>query len=163
MDTNTDAAQDVSADTTGGSELDRALVDSILHFSFLVQSVLGRIADEEGLSIPQVRLLAVVEDRQIGMLELSQILELGKSSLTGLVDRAERRGLVRRVPVPGDRRAIHIQPSDQGREIIDRVRASVRKEILRLAEPLTPESRRATEASISLLIQQYAAHHSIPL
>jgi DNA-binding MarR family transcriptional regulator len=43
------------------------------------------------LSIPATRLLGVLRDREPTMLELAQLLELDKSSVTGLVDRAERR------------------------------------------------------------------------
>ena len=61
---------------------------------------LGRRAGEHGLSVIQTRLLGVLRDRTPSMNELSQLLELDKSSVTGLVDRAEQRGLVTRVPSP---------------------------------------------------------------
>ncbi|MFG6198255.1 MarR family winged helix-turn-helix transcriptional regulator [Nonomuraea sp. JJY05] len=41
----------------------------------------------------------------VGRTDLSKLLHLEKPSLTGLVDRAERRGLVRRVHDDADRRA----------------------------------------------------------
>ncbi len=40
------------------------------------------------------------------MNELARLLDLDKSSVTGLVDRAERRGLVTRVPSTADRDAL---------------------------------------------------------
>ncbi|MER6901520.1 MarR family transcriptional regulator, partial [Amycolatopsis sp. NPDC000740] len=70
------------------------LVDGLMQLSFVVQAILGRLAGEHGLSVTQLRMLAVLDDREIGMRQLAGILELEKSSVTGLVDRAERRGLV---------------------------------------------------------------------
>ena len=72
------------------------LVDGLVELSFAVQSVLSDVASANDLSVPQLRLLGVLRDRQPGMLELANFFGVDKSSMTGLVDRAERRGLVRR-------------------------------------------------------------------
>jgi DNA-binding MarR family transcriptional regulator len=42
--------------------------------------------------------------------ELQEKLLLGSSTLTGALDRMEKAGLVRRLPVPGDRRAFRLEP-----------------------------------------------------
>jgi hypothetical protein len=68
--------------------------------------MLERRAAEHDLSIIQTRLLGVPRDRKPTMNELAWFLGLDKSSVTGLVDRAERRGLVARVPSTTDRRAV---------------------------------------------------------
>jgi hypothetical protein len=90
---------------------DLGIVDSLAQLSFLVQGVLGKVAAEHGLSIVQLRLFGVLRDREPGMQELARHLGLDKSSMTGLVDRAERRGLVRRAPAPHDRRAVLVSPA----------------------------------------------------
>ena len=143
------------------AELD--LVDGLVQLSFAVQSVLGRIADREGLSLTGVRMLAVLEDREIGMLQLARILELEKSSVTGLVDRAERRGLVRRVPVAGNRRAVHVTVTPAGASLVRSVRDGVRAEITTLAAPLSAPQQDRLSRSVAALIQQYAASRGIPL
>lgn len=43
--------------------------------------------------------------------ELQKALALGSSTLTGALDRMEKANLVRRAPVPGDRRATRIEPA----------------------------------------------------
>ena len=53
------------------------------------------------------------------MAELSDRLHIEKSTLTGLVDRAERRGLVFRTPDRADRRALRVALTDEGRELAD--------------------------------------------
>ena len=61
---------------------------------FRHHGMLERRAAEHDLSIVQTRLLGVLRDRKPTMNELARLLELDKSSVSGLVDRAERRGLV---------------------------------------------------------------------
>jgi DNA-binding MarR family transcriptional regulator len=142
---------------------DLDLVDGLVQLSFVIQSVLGRIADREGLSVTGVRMLAVLEDREIGMLDLARILELEKSSVTGLVDRAERRGLVRRTPVTGNRRAVHVTVTPAGAALVRSVRAAVRTEVTALAAPLSGPQQDRLSRSAAALVRQYAASRALPI
>lgn len=142
---------------------DLELVDGLVQLSFAVQSVLGRVASGLDLSVTQVRMLAVLEDREIGMLQLASILELEKSSTTGLVDRAVRRGLVRRVTVPGNRRAVNVTVTPAGRELFQTARSSVRAEITAMSESLGEAQRDRLRSSVTTLIRQHAASHAISL
>ncbi len=89
-------------------------VDALVQLAFLVHGALERRAVEHDLSITQVRLLGILRDRTPTMNELATLLGLDRSSITGLVDRAERRGLVRRVPAPEDRRSFLVTLSPAG-------------------------------------------------
>jgi DNA-binding MarR family transcriptional regulator len=51
--------------------------------------------------------------------ELGSILGLAKSSLTGLVDRTERNGLVRREPDPRDMRAVRVALTPRGSKLAE--------------------------------------------
>lgn len=53
--------------------------------------------------------------------EIGEQLLVDKSNITGLLDRMEKAGLLRRVDVPGDRRCHHVELTAAGLEIIDRV------------------------------------------
>jgi DNA-binding MarR family transcriptional regulator len=142
---------------------DLGLVDGLVQLSFLVQSLLGRAAAGYDLSIIQTRLLGVLRDREIGMLELSRILELEKSSVTGLVDRAERRGLVRRVPVAGNRRAVHVTLSPRGHAVARAVYDDVVSRVAEVVSGLTPSRQDQLSRLASRLVLEYAAARSIPL
>jgi DNA-binding MarR family transcriptional regulator len=142
---------------------DLDLVDGLVQLSFVIQSVLSRIADREGLSVTAVRMLAVLEDREIAMLELARILELEKSSVTGLVDRAERRGLVRRIPVAGNRRAVHVTVTPAGAGLVRSVRDEVRAEVAALAAPLSGPQQDRLSRSAAVLVHQYAERRAIPI
>jgi DNA-binding MarR family transcriptional regulator len=122
---------------------DLGIVDALVQSSFLVQAVLDQAAAEHDLSIIQARLLGVLRDREPRMAQLAQLLELTKSSTTGLVDRAEKRGLVRRTTIPvGDERAVHVMLTEQGRELEQKFTAQVTRRLMTLAAGLS-ETRRA--------------------
>src|SRR5256885_15500260 len=48
--------------------------------------------------------------------DLAETLDVSPRTVTGLVDNLERDGLVKRVDDPGDRRTVHAELTDQGRE-----------------------------------------------
>src|ERR1700753_865440 len=102
---------------------DLGLVDSLAQLSFLVHATLSGFAAEHELSISLTRLLGVLRDRQPTMNELGRLLGLDKSSVTGLVDRAERRGLVARVPSTSDRRVVLVELTAAGRAVVGEVAA----------------------------------------
>jgi DNA-binding MarR family transcriptional regulator len=61
------------------------------------------------------------------MSELSQVLSLDNSTLTGLVDRLERLDFVKRNAGTADRRASHVFITDKGRDEIDRARGVIHR------------------------------------
>lgn len=128
---------------------DLSLVDSLVQSSFLVQGVLRRVAARHDLSVVQMRLLGILRDREPGILALAAHLELDKSSVTGLVDRAERRGLVKRVADPDDGRAVRIKLTRTGRVLMTRVATEVEAELLAATADLTDPRRRQLSALLS--------------
>jgi DNA-binding MarR family transcriptional regulator len=77
------------------------------------------------------------------MLDLARALGLEKSSVTGLVDRAARRGLVERVGASHDGRAVHVRLTAAGRELAEAGEARIAARIAELAAPLSPSERAA--------------------
>jgi DNA-binding MarR family transcriptional regulator len=127
--------------------------DALAQLSFLVHGVVGKIGAEHDLSVIQARLLGILRDRSPGMNELARYLELDKSSITGLVDRAERRGLVRREPSRSDGRAVDVVITPAGRKLVSRLQAEFEKKIAVLVGVLTPAER----ASLSRLASRIVA------
>jgi len=120
---------------------DLSVMDSLVQLSFLVQAILGRAGDEHDLSIIQIRLLGILRDREPSMMQLAQHLGLDKSSITGLVDRAERRGLVERTPSPADRRGFNVRGTAAGRQIIHVVGDEIEQQIKAVTEGITEAER----------------------
>ena len=97
-------------------------MDALAQLTFAVQAALAGWRPSTTLSIPAARLLGIVRDRQPTIGELATFLQLDKSSVTGLVDRAAERGLVARTASPLDRRSVRVahhrgrpEPSSTGR------------------------------------------------
>ena len=125
------------------------IVDSLVQLSFLIQAVLLRIGTAHDVSIIQIRLLGVLRDREPGMMELAKYLNLDKSSVTGLIDRAERRGLVQRTTTPEDGRAIRVSVTAIGRALIAEVTGEIEREIHTLVAGLSDDERKQLTAIAS--------------
>ncbi|MGB6580016.1 MAG: MarR family winged helix-turn-helix transcriptional regulator, partial [Streptosporangiaceae bacterium] len=61
--------------------------------------------------------------------------------LTGLADRAERRGLIARTAVPGDRRALSVALTPGGRDAARAFHRELSAELARLTDVLPPAER----------------------
>ncbi len=131
------------------------LVDALVQLSFLVQAVLGRVAAGYDLSIIQVRLLGVLRGREPGMLELAAHLNIDKSSLTGLVDRAEERGLVRRIRVPADQRAVHVGLTARGNALAAKFAAELEQQLSLVVVDLDTDERK----QLAALAMQIVTNH----
>jgi DNA-binding MarR family transcriptional regulator len=127
-----------------------SLTDALVELSFVIQATLARLAGEYEVSLTQVRLLGILRDREPGIVELAQVLNLDKSSVSGLVDRAQRRGLVERASShAADGRAIRVVLTVDGRGMVDRFAERVSAEIAELVRGFSPAQRErfATQAA----------------
>ena len=73
--------------------------------------------------------------------ELSDHLQIAPRSTTEVVDALESRGLVRRRPDPGDRRATLVELTEQGVSVFDAIRAARGSEAERVFGRLTDADR----------------------
>ena len=117
--------------------------DGLAQLSFLIHGILERRAREHDLSVIQIRLLGVLRDRMPTMNELARLLDLDKSSVTGLIDRAQRRGLVERVPSTTDRRAVLVRLTNHGRSLASAGEARFEADTSLLLELLAPADSEA--------------------
>jgi MarR family transcriptional regulator, lower aerobic nicotinate degradation pathway regulator len=131
---------------------DLNIADGFVQLSFLVQGVLADAAAVHDLTVPQVRLLGIVRDRQPSMRELAHHLRLDKSSVTGLIDRAERRGLVQRAADAADGRGVRVSPTTLGRRLTRQVAAEIEAELDRLAAGLSAADRRTLTQLMSQVV-----------
>ncbi|MEV0199068.1 MarR family transcriptional regulator [Nonomuraea sp. NPDC050691] len=95
------------------------VVAALVRSTFLVNAVYAESAREYGITSQQGQLLCVLMAQSYGMSELGAVLGLAKSSLTGLVDRTERNGLVQRNPDPQDSRAVRIALTRKGAKVAE--------------------------------------------
>src|SRR6185369_5521655 len=87
----------------------------LVHFFFTQRANLPPLAAELQLSPAQCHVLHLIEPgRPLPMGQLAETLACDASNVTGLVDRLESRGLVRRRPSPEDRRVKVLQLTPTG-------------------------------------------------
>jgi DNA-binding MarR family transcriptional regulator len=111
-------------DATGTARL----VDRLLEVTQRVQHVVTVVANRYEVTPQQVSLLRML-DEPMSMRAFASDLSCDPSNVTGLVDRAERAGLVARVPDPRDRRVRMLTLTAKGRRIRDRVNSELVSEL----------------------------------
>lgn len=108
---------------------DSGLVDALVQVSFVTTAAMTRVGAEHDLSLTQLRVLGILRGRRLRMAALADHLGLERSTLSGLVERAERRGLVARAPSPGDGRAVDVfltaAGDELGREVVGQLAAEL--------------------------------------
>jgi DNA-binding MarR family transcriptional regulator len=137
-------------------EVDRdELVDALVQTSFVTMAVLNKVGADHDLSLTQLRVLAILEDRRLKMTELADYLGLDKSTMTGLVDRAEKRGLLERAPNSTDGRAVDVFLSADGVQLAEGLRADVTQSLSLRTSTLTPADRRRLLALLESLLSRW--------
>ncbi|GIM89925.1 MarR family winged helix-turn-helix transcriptional regulator [Paractinoplanes toevensis] len=123
-----------------------AVVDALVRSSFQVMGVLTRIGAENDLSLTQLRVLGILRDRRSRVTDLALFLGVDKSSMSGLIDRAERRGLIGRDKNPEDRRAMDVFLTPTGDELTQRLYAEARSALEPAIRQLDTEQQRTLAA-----------------
>lgn len=134
------------------------VVTALVRTSFLVDAVYAETAREHGLTPQQGQLLCVLMAQPYGMGELSTVLGLAKSSLTGLVDRSERNGLVRREPNPHDTRAVLVALTARGSGLAAAFYAETCRRVDRLPAGLTAAER----ATLARVLSRVVRDNEVP-
>ena len=146
-------AAEVACATAGpGSGPDLDAASGLIQLTTLVQAIYARVSERHDLTPVQARLLCHLLDGPRGMAELARCFGVEKAALTGLMDRAERRGLARRSPVPGDRRALQVTLTDAGHRAAAEFHAEIGAELSRLIAPLAPPDREHFRSLIAEII-----------
>jgi DNA-binding MarR family transcriptional regulator len=131
------------------------LVDALVQAAFATMAVLTKVGADNDLSLTQLRVLAILRDRRLKMTALADYLGLEKSTMTGLVDRAEKRGLLERAPSASDGRAVDVFLSPEGAELAERLYAHV----VRSLSPLTSELAPADQRRLQTLLERMLGPH----
>lgn len=129
---------------------------ALVRTAFLVDAVYADSVREFDLTVPQAQLLCVLIARPYGMFELAKTLGLAKSSISGLVDRSEKRGLVRREADPGDGRAFRVALTDKGAQLAEQFHEETTKRVAELPLGLSAAEQ---EILVGLLTRVIADNH----
>ncbi|MFD4260966.1 MarR family winged helix-turn-helix transcriptional regulator [Streptomyces sp. NPDC058534] len=104
------------------TRLNEELIDCLFAIRTQIGSELKELAREAGLTDTQTDVLwRLSREEEMTARRLADRLQCDASTATSMVDRLEKRALVRRVPHPTDRRVKVIQLTDAGCALRDRV------------------------------------------
>ncbi len=109
------------------------IVSSFRRISHAFQQLLWKDAEELDITPTQLivlRKLSVYPD--IGITELAELLHLGNSAASGVVDRMVKAELITRQRSETDRRIFNLAMTDKGRDIRERSKQSLRTHLLPL-------------------------------
>ena len=130
-----------------------SVVTALVRATFLVNAVYAESGREHGLTPQQGQLLCVLMAGPRGMGELTAMLALAKSSLTGLVDRTERNDLLRREPDPRDTRAVRVALTPHGSRLAADFYAATCRRVEQLAAGLGATERDALAGLLGVVVR----------
>ena len=133
------------------------------------QSVTGRAAarlakhveialDHVGLSLPQYRVLIILEKGSTAASALASNLVVSPPSVTALVDGLVTRGFVERVSVVGDRRRVEHVLTDKGRKALAEADAAVNGRLEEIAGYLPAGERSKVVTGLQLWLKAMDAY-----
>lgn len=114
-----------------------------------------KIQKEHGVSIPQVLCLTFLnncDDYQSTHKEIRSYLNLNSSTVTGIIDRLEKKGLVARLPKKEDKRTTYIALTSLGAKLLNKIPALLHERLSRKLESLEKEKIDELNNSLDILI-----------
>jgi DNA-binding MarR family transcriptional regulator len=133
---------DPTTEGTGEILDEDALLDALVQISFTVIGIMSTVAARHDLSLTLLRVNATLRNRTLTMSELAAYLGLDRSTVTGLITRAEERGFVARVENETDRRSSRVTLTDAGQDLTAACAAEIAREIEPVVAPLSTAERR---------------------
>lgn len=129
----------------------RLIFSAITHYRRWQTQLIPSIVPDVDISYQQLNVLYLVRTADASMAEMARMLGVAPTVITGLVDRLEARGLIRREAHPTDRRRIQLVLTDRGREVSVQVEEAVATRIEDQVRLLDSESRDRLREGLTLL------------
>jgi len=112
------------------------------------------IEKEYGLSIPQFLCLDHLQkcpNYQTTQKDLKGMLNLNASTISGLINRLEKKGYVARLPKAGDRRVTHITLTASGIKLIENVPNILHNRLTSRLDNLSTEQREEVKKALEII------------
>lgn len=134
-------------------------IDILIRLRKIVRSVnleSKRVEKEQGVSIPQLlclQYLAEQEDYKTNAVKLKAFLNLNASTISGILHRLEKKGLVEKLPKPSDKRVTLISLTANGMDLIKSAPITFQQKLSEKLQALPPEKLQTIIEGIDLLTQ----------
>lgn len=117
------------------------LLEALVQTSYAVADAVTAAAARHDLSLTLWRVVAILRDRTPTMSELATHLDLDRSTITGIVDRAVARGLLRKTVDQRDRRASRVALTGTGHALAQACADELMGELSPLTQSLSTSQR----------------------
>jgi DNA-binding MarR family transcriptional regulator len=117
-----------------------------------------KIQKEYGISIPQMLCLDFLkrsQNFQSTQKQLRDFLNLNSSTVTGIINRLEKRGLIARLPKRDDKRTTHIILTSKGSKLLENTPPLLHDRLSKKLENLSNEKRKDIDNTLEILIKYF--------
>ena len=132
---------------------DEGLADALVTTAFVTMAVINKIGAENDLSLSLIRVLGILWDRRPRMAELADYLGLEKQTMSGLIARAEKRGLVARAPNEDDGRATDVFLTSDGAQLVKRLRVQGQQALAPIIEQLSASDQQLLQKLLQRMFE----------
>ncbi|MFH9347873.1 MarR family winged helix-turn-helix transcriptional regulator [Kitasatospora sp. NPDC017646] len=137
------------------------LMDQLARAAAAYYRSFATVAAARGLTLMQGKMLSVLR-RPMPMRTLADLLACDASNVTGIVDRLEAHGLVRREVDPADRRIKRVTLTEEGERTVHQIRAELLASLSGL-DDLGEHDRRTFQRLLSGLFPAGADQPDLPV
>jgi DNA-binding MarR family transcriptional regulator len=117
-----------------------------------------RLSESFGLTAPQLVCLdAIREATVLTTSGLAHQVQLSPSTVVGIVDRLERKGLVQRMRDTRDRRVVNLSLTAQGKRTVRRAPSPLQDKLAAGLAALAPEDQETVAASLERIVEMVEA------
>jgi DNA-binding MarR family transcriptional regulator len=112
------------------------------------------LQEHYSVTVPQViTLREIYEHGPVSFSELTEIVSLNNSTVTGIVDRLERQDLVQRTRTSRDRRRIDLVITDAGLEFVQRIPPPIQRGLIQGLENMSEEQVKTILWAIDTILE----------
>lgn len=114
-----------------------------------------KIQKEYGVSIPQVLCLSFLNkspNYRATQGEIRNFLNLNSSTVSGIINRLEKKGLLARLPKSGDKRVVNISLTSAGDKLFSTIPSLLHEQLSKRLKKLTNEELIRVEESLDTLV-----------
>jgi DNA-binding MarR family transcriptional regulator len=126
------------------------LVDAVLASSRALVALSARsIADNADITLPQYRMLVVLDHAPSNLTELAEALDVIPSTAMRMVDRLVTAELIERTVPQEDRRVTHLELTPAGRRTVQKVTTKRRRDLQKVIDRIPDDQRPALAAAMA--------------
>ena len=128
-----------------------SLLDIVPRLNRWAEASVTRAAGENRLSLRQLSALTMIESEKTTLGDVARRLMVTPAVVTGLIDRLEKRGYVRRINSTDDRRRVLLALTDEGRSAAETVSYLLQQEMAAALSGFSASDLEQLDRSLSRL------------